>query len=76
VLVEDVLENQKSARGLGMRTAWMQRYLNGRFVGHLRVGVDGGVNFGARGNEVGVHPCPNPSYVCAKIKSLQQLLTL
>jgi putative hydrolase of the HAD superfamily len=76
VLVEDMLENQKAARSVGMRTAWMQRYLDGRFRGHLRGGMDGGANRGARRREVGVHPCPSPRYVYAKIRSLQQLLTL
>ncbi len=76
VLVEDVLDNQRSARRVGMTTVWMQRYLNGRFRGHVRCGIDAGVNYGARSDEVGVHPCPDPRYVCAKIKSLQQLLTL
>ena len=76
VLVEDVLENQRCARGIGMRTAWMQRYLDGRFRGHLRGGVSAGANNGIRRREVGVHPCPDPRYVCAKIKSLQQLLKL
>lgn len=80
VLVEDMLENQKAARGLGMRTAWMQRYLEGRFRGHLRGGQSFGANAGvdttARPREVGVHACPSPRYVCAKIRSLQQLLTL
>ena len=76
VLVEDMLENQKAARGLGMRTAWMQRYLGGRFRGHLRFGASGGSNDGLRRREVGVHPCPSPRYVCAKIKTLQKLLTL
>ena len=76
VLVEDVLENQKAARRIGMRTAWMQRYLEGRYRGHLRGGPDGGFNRGSRKREVGVHPCPSPRYVCAKIKSLHQLLRL
>ncbi|HZT55920.1 MAG TPA: HAD-IA family hydrolase, partial [Burkholderiaceae bacterium] len=76
VLVEDVLQNQKAARGLGMRTAWMQRYLEGRYRGHLRGGAHPGSNAGFRRREVGVHPCPSPRYVCAKIRSLQQLLTL
>ena len=76
VLVEDVLENQKAARRIGMRTAWMQRYLGGRFRGHLRFGASGGANDGLRRREVGVHPCPSPRYVCAKIKTLQKLLTL
>ena len=76
VLVEDMLENQRCARGLGMRTAWMQRYLEGRYRGHLRGGAASGSNNGSRLREVGVHPCPSPRYVCAKIRSLQQLLTL
>jgi putative hydrolase of the HAD superfamily len=76
VLVEDVLENQKAARGIGMRTAWMQRYLEGRYRGHLRVGAGSGANNGAHSREVGVHPCPSPRYVYAKIKSLQSLLSL
>jgi putative hydrolase of the HAD superfamily len=81
VLVEDVLDNQKAARRIGMRTAWMQRYLEGRFRGHLRGGPSGGFNNASRfggsdPSEVGVHPCPSPQYVCAKIKSLHKLLTL
>jgi len=76
VLVEDSLANQKSARGLGMRTVWMQRYLDARYRGHLRGGAASGANNGTRSREVGVHPCPSPRYVCAKIRSLQQLLTL
>ena len=76
VLVEDMLENQKAARRIGMRTAWMQRYLEGRFRGHLRGGASSGSNHAMRPAEVGVHPCPSPRYVCAKIKSLHQLLQL
>ncbi|HEY9238477.1 MAG TPA: HAD-IA family hydrolase [Burkholderiaceae bacterium] len=76
VLVEDMLENQKAARGIGMQTAWMQRYLDGRYRGHLRGGSQSGSNAGFKRREVGVHPCPSPRYVCAKIRSLQQLLTL
>jgi len=76
VLVEDTLANQKCARGLGMRTAWMQRYLDARYRGHLRGGAASGSNSGSRRPEVGVHPCPSPRYVCAKIRALQQLLTL
>jgi putative hydrolase of the HAD superfamily len=39
VLVEDTLEHQKAARGIGMRTVWMQRWLRqpparGRLAGH------------------------------------------
>lgn len=72
VLVEDTLEHQKAANALGMRTVWMQRYLNGRFRGTLRDGI----NNGFRPREVGVHPCKNPSYVYARIKSLQLLRAL
>ncbi len=76
VLVEDVLANQKAARGIGMGTAWMQRYLDGRFRGHLRLGPGAGSNNGVKRRNVGVHPCPSPRYVCAKIKSLHKLLRL
>jgi putative hydrolase of the HAD superfamily len=69
VLVEDTLEHQKAAHGLGMRTVWMQRYLLGRFRGTLRDGI----NNGRRAPEVGVHPCPRPRYVYARMKSLQPL---
>ncbi len=80
VLVEDVLENQRGARTVGMRTAWMRRYLEGRYRGALRGGATSGVN-NARNHppkrrEVGVHPCPSPRYVCAKMNSLQTLLRL
>ena len=81
VLVEDVLENQKVAFGLGMQTAWMQRYLEGRYRG--KPGSMQGnnsaaqsVNSGTKRREVGVHPCRSPSYVCAKIKTLQKLRSL
>jgi putative hydrolase of the HAD superfamily len=69
VLVEDTLEHQKAARRIGMRTAWMQRYIGGRFDG----GVRKVANLGRHPREVGVHPCRKPPYVCAKIKSLQAL---
>ena len=72
VLVEDTLEHQKAAYGLGLRTVWMQRYLDGRFKGTLRDGI----NAGRRAPKVGVHPCLRPRYVCARIKSLQSLRAL
>jgi putative hydrolase of the HAD superfamily len=72
VLVEDTLEHQKAAHALGMRAVWMQRYLNGRFRGTLRDGI----NDGRRTPEVGVHPCHSPRYVYARIKSLQTLRAL
>ncbi len=69
VLVEDTLDHQKGARRVGMKTAWMQRYLGGRFRGR-----PGAVpNAGFKPRKVGVHPCRRPPYVCAKIKSIQQL---
>ncbi len=73
VLVEDTLEHQKAARGIGMKTAWMQRYLDGRYRGTYGGTLRNGDNAGAKHFEVGVHPCRKPSYVCAKIKSLQAL---
>ncbi len=69
VLVEDTLQHQKAAYALGLRTVWMQRYLDGRFKGTLRDGI----NDGRKTPKVGVHPCLCPRYVCARIKSLQTL---
>ncbi len=57
VLVEDALENQKAARGLGVRTVWMQRWLK-----HNR-----------QAPKVGVYLHRRPVYVCARIRSLQHL---
>lgn len=71
VLVEDTLAHQKAAHGLGLRTVWMQRYLDGRYRGTLRDGI----NSGHQGAEVGVHPCHRPPYVYARIKTLQTLRT-
>jgi putative hydrolase of the HAD superfamily len=88
VLVEDMLDNQKAAHGVGMRAVWMQRYLGGRYRGHLRGGATSGFNdavrraepsrakSGAQTMQVGVHPCPSPRYVRAKIFSFLDLLTL
>jgi putative hydrolase of the HAD superfamily len=64
VLVEDTLVHQRSARRVGMQTVWMQRYLRGAI--HAA-----GVSM-----KVGVHPCPKPAYVCARIKSIQALRSL
>jgi putative hydrolase of the HAD superfamily len=61
-----------AAHALGMKTAWMQRYLGGRYRGPLR----NAANHGARPGQVGVHPCPKPPYVYAKIKSLLTLRAL
>jgi putative hydrolase of the HAD superfamily len=72
VLVEDTLAHQKAARGIGMSTAWMQRYLDGRFRGT----PTGGGNDGAKPRGAGVHRCRKPAYVCAKIRSLQPLRDL
>ncbi len=72
VLVEDTLAHQKAAHGLGMRTVWMRRYLDGRFKGTLRDGI----NAGRREVKVGVHPCHMPPYVYARIFSLKTLHTL
>jgi FMN phosphatase YigB (HAD superfamily) len=46
VLVEDTLEHQKAARGLGMTTVWMQRYLDGRFGGSIRDAFNARANHG------------------------------
>jgi putative hydrolase of the HAD superfamily len=80
VLVEDVLANQRAARSIGMRTAWMRRYLDGRYRGHLAGGATSGSNNATKRpkakREVGVHPCPSPRYVCAKMNSFLKLRTL
>jgi putative hydrolase of the HAD superfamily len=64
VLVEDTLVHQRSARRVGMKTVWMQRYLRGA------------VHAGGSDMKVGVHPCPKPAYVCARIKRIQPLRKL
>jgi putative hydrolase of the HAD superfamily len=64
VLVEDTLQHQRAARSIGMTAIWMRRYLHaaGKSVNNRM--------------EVGVHPCPTPSYVYARIRSLKTLLAL
>jgi putative hydrolase of the HAD superfamily len=57
VLVEDTLVHQKSAFRVGLHTVWMQRWLRK----------------GKHGPEVGVYLHRRPTYVCARIASLQQL---
>jgi putative hydrolase of the HAD superfamily len=57
ILVEDTLDHQKAARSVGFRTVWMQRWLK-----HNR-----------EPGEVGVYLLRRPTYVCARIRSLQQL---
>jgi putative hydrolase of the HAD superfamily len=57
VLVEDTLVHQRAARRVGMATVWMQRYLRSN----------------AHGPEVGARLRRRPSYVCARISSLQTL---
>ncbi len=64
VLVEDTLQHQRSAHGIGMRTVWMRRYLHS---------ANKSVN---NGMEVGVHPCRKPPYVYARIRSIKSLHTL
>ena len=66
-LVEDTLEHQRAARRVGMRTAWMQRYLRPR---------QSAIHPPTSGGRFSVHPCHRPAYVCARINSLQGLLTL
>lgn len=56
-LVEDTLVHQKAAHALGMRTAWMQRWLRERRANP----------------EVGVYLHRRPAYVYVRIRSLQQL---
>jgi putative hydrolase of the HAD superfamily len=60
VLVEDTLVHQKAAHAIGMRTVWMQRW----------------AKRAAHGPEVGVYLHRKPTYVYARISSLQQLRRL
>jgi putative hydrolase of the HAD superfamily len=77
VLVEDALENQKTAHALGIKTVWMRRYIDGRYRGHLRLGADAGAhNDPPFEGGVRVHPCPSRGYVRAKIGSIKKLLPL
>jgi putative hydrolase of the HAD superfamily len=71
-LVEDTLVHQKSARGIGMHTVWMQRYLGGRFRGTRRDDP----NHAPKAPRPRVHPCGRPSYVHARIVSLKALRAL
>jgi len=64
VLVEDTLVHQRSARRIGMTTVWMQRYLRGA------------IHAAGVCMKVGVHPCPKPAYVCARINRIQALRSL
>ena len=64
VLVEDTLVHQRAARRVGMKTVWMQRYLRGA------------IHAPADSSKVGVHPCPKPTYVCARINRIQALRSL
>jgi len=71
VLIEDTLEHLKAARGLGMRTVWMQRYLGGRFRGFLFHGGEAS----PRRLQSARRQCARPPYVCARIGALRQLET-
>jgi len=62
VLVEDTLVHQKAARRIGMATVWMQRWA--RRAAKAATGDA----------KVGVYLHRRPTYVCARITSLQQLL--
>jgi putative hydrolase of the HAD superfamily len=71
-LVEDTLVHQKAARGIGMHTVWMQRYLGGRFRGTRRDDP----NHATAASRPRVHPCGRPPYVHARIVSLKALRAL
>ncbi|HEY1394442.1 MAG TPA: pyrimidine 5'-nucleotidase [Methylibium sp.] len=60
VLVEDTLAHQKAARGIGIASVWMQRY----------------VVRNAHGPEVGARLRRRPTYCRARIRSLQKLRAL
>jgi putative hydrolase of the HAD superfamily len=74
VLVEDTLEHQKAARGLGMTTVWMRRYLGGRFRGAPFAPRPSVQMEPAAPAAASRRTCPKPAYVCARINSLQKLM--
>ncbi len=69
VLVEDTVGHLRAARRVGMQTVWMQRYLRDELRRDLR---DKSRAKGT-GPEVGIHLRRKPAFVCARIKSLQEL---
>jgi putative hydrolase of the HAD superfamily len=69
VLVEDTLVHLKAARSVGMRSVWMQRYLDGRFRGTLRDRL----NAGAKASISARVQCRRPPYLYAKIGALRHL---
>ncbi len=71
MLVDDTLAHLKSARAVGMRAVWMQRYLDGRFRGTRR---DAG-NAGSESRLASMRRvCPKPPYLYAKIGALRHLI--
>ena len=72
VLVEDTLAHQRSAKRVGMRTVWMQRYI----TASLRTPLSPTKTPVKTDIKVSVHPCRKPPYVCARIKSIQRLRSL
>ncbi len=68
VLVEDTLSNQRQARRVGLRTAWMQRYLaQGPRAYHKPT------TFVENTRKVSTYPNGKPGFVCARIKRLRSL---
>ncbi len=68
VLVEDTLAHQRQARRVGLRTAWMQRYLRPSPLPAHKLEV-----LVQNTRKVSDHPCGRPRYVCARIKRLRSL---
>ena len=61
VLVEDTLEHQRAAHGVGIRTVWMQAYLR-----HTADAMRTAPN-------ACMHPCRKPAYVGRRIKAIRTL---
>ena len=76
VLVEDTLAHQRSAKRVGMRTVWMQRYLNDSLRAASSAAQIKHPNSHVNSAKVSVHPCRKPPYVCARIKSIRRLRSL
>lgn len=68
VLVEDTLDHQREARRVGLRTAWMQRYLRRSPSPIHAQGIPV-----ENTRKVSDHHGGKPQYVCARIRRLRSL---
>lgn len=71
VLVEDTLEHQKAAFGIGMKTVWMRRWLRGR--GAASPWTPAPSHLPPDTERIAARRCRKPAYVGRRIVSLQAL---